>query len=105
MKYLAIIFCLYITILTLIPCQDREDFAEGKENVSSIQKQAKSVEHNGQETCPPFCTCSCCSVSRDFIQSKVERVIVYNIEIPYGEYKMPAIAEQSLEIYQPPQIA
>ncbi|WP_410478924.1 DUF6660 family protein [Pedobacter frigiditerrae] len=105
MKYLAIIFCLYMTMLTLLPCQDREDFTDGKVSKSSVQKTAKGVEHYGQETCPPFCTCSCCSVSRDFIQSKADKVIVYHIEIPYGEYQMPAIAEQPLDIYQPPQIS
>ncbi|MFA6275636.1 MAG: DUF6660 family protein [Pedobacter sp.] len=105
MKYLAIIFSLYMALLTLMPCQDKEDFSGANTNVSTIGKQAKGVEHTGLETCPPFCTCSCCSVSRDFIPSKTFGVVVYQVQPQYAEYRMPVIAEQILEIYQPPQIA
>jgi hypothetical protein len=94
-----------MTVLTLMPCQDKEDYASSKAEVSSVQKQSKGIEHNDQEICPPFCTCSCCSVSRDFIQAKSYEIVVYKVQTRYSEYKTPAIAEQFIEIYQPPQIA
>lgn len=105
MKYLAILLSLYMIILSLMPCQDKEDYASANAKTSSIQKQSKGGEHTEQETCPPFCTCSCCSVSRDFIQAKTYEIIAHKIQTQYSEYKMPEIADQSIEIYQPPQIA
>lgn len=88
-----------------MPCQDQEGISANSMVTSSMQKQNNTTEHNGQEICPPFCTCTCCSVSRDFIQPKVYGIIIHSLRTQYAEYQTPAIAEQSLEIYQPPQIA
>jgi hypothetical protein len=104
MKYLAIIFSLYITLLTLMPCQDGEDISPRIAHTSSIQKPINGVEHNGQEICTPFCTCSCCSTSRHLITASNDEIVIYGISVPYATYKVPAIADQLLEIYQPPQI-
>lgn len=104
MKYLAIIICLYMTVLTLLPCQDKDDFASPNEQSVALEKPTKDATHIGQEICPPFCTCTCCSVSRDFVQAKAFDIVVYNVQTQYAEYKVPAISEQLIEIYQPPQI-
>lgn len=104
MKYLAILFSIYMTVLTMMPCQDKDErFANFKVN-SSIQKTETDKSHNGEEICTPFCTCSCCSAGRDVVQAKIYSIIVNNVKSQYAYYRMPAIVERSLEIYQPPQI-
>ncbi|MFW0717892.1 hypothetical protein [Pedobacter sp. N23S346] len=104
MKYLMIIFSLYMTFLTLAPCQDKEDLVSIDGHSQSFTSETSSAAHSDEDNCPPFCTCACCSVSRDIIASIEEVIIIDSISIPYHQYQMPAIAEQSIEIYQPPQI-
>lgn len=105
MKYLVIIFSLYMTVLTLMPCQDKEDISKSSEQTHAVQKPSNGVEHHGQETCPPFCSCACCSVSKYFPLKKEQVEIVKTITISYLLYLMPAIADLPIEIYQPPKIA
>jgi hypothetical protein len=104
MKYLTIIFSLYMTMLTLMPCQDNEDIAKSSLTVSSLQKSSKGIEHHEQEACPPFCTCACCSVSRHFPIVNEQVVIFSFSRVPYTSYRMPAISEQPIDIYQPPKL-
>lgn len=104
MRYLAIIFCFYMTVLTLMPCQDKEDFSAHISQPNYYHEASKSNDHLQKETCTPFCTCACCSVSRDFIQVKNYFNAVETFPTQYSDYRMPALTEQFIEIYQPPQI-
>lgn len=105
MKYLLIIFSLYMTLLTLLPCQDNEDFEKSSTEVSSLRKSPKGIEHYVQESCPPFCTCACCSVSRHFAIAQDHMAVFSFNKVPYTAYRTPAISEQAIEIYQPPKVA
>ncbi|RZK37506.1 MAG: hypothetical protein EOO90_25035 [Pedobacter sp.] len=92
-----------MTALTLMPCQDRED-SSAHISLPNFQKASKANDHPQKETCTPFCTCSCCSVSRDFIQPRTFFSIIEISPSQYSRYRTPALAEQFIEIYQPPQI-
>jgi len=94
-----------MTMLTLLPCQDNEDFEKSSTEVSSLKKSPKGTEHYNQETCPPFCTCACCSVSRHFPIAKDQAAIFSFTQKSYTTYRMPPISEQLIEIYQPPKVA
>ncbi|NBA78634.1 hypothetical protein GOQ04_23975 [Emticicia sp. ODNR4P] len=60
MKFFALIFSLYILILSCLPCGDAKDckvLDNGKETFSQTD------HHNHQEdteSCSPFCICACC---------------------------------------------
>ncbi|MES2276236.1 MAG: DUF6660 family protein [Bacteroidota bacterium] len=103
MKYFAFIFSLYITSLALIPCQDREDTIASFNHVS-VQKSHAVNDERGQESCPPFCTCSCCSTARQLTETITMGVFTKPVTRVYPGYTIPAIQEQSIKIWQPPQI-
>lgn len=104
MKYVAIIFSLYFTILAVLPCQDREDMIASVIHVT-IKKSHSCNEQKGQETCPPFCTCSCCSTARHLTSKTVYAIHTQAIVRTYRDYVTPATQKQSIKIWQPPQLA
>ncbi|QEM09074.1 DUF6660 family protein [Mucilaginibacter rubeus] len=103
MKYLAIIFSVYMTILAILPCQDREDMIASVMHVT-VQKSHSANDERGQETCPPFCTCSCCSTARTLTAKITIKVFTKSITREYPNYSTLAIQDQPINIWQPPQI-
>jgi hypothetical protein len=104
MKYLAILFSLYFSVLAIIPCQDKSDIA-AKSASSTIHKSHSANEQNGQETCPPFCTCSCCSTDRNLTTNSITIVFFKVLDHQYPDGKILSVQEQPIAIWQPPQIA
>ncbi|MDN3584955.1 DUF6660 family protein [Mucilaginibacter flavus] len=104
MKYIAFIFSIYFTLLALLPCQDREDMIASVMHVT-IQKSHAPSDERGQETCPPFCTCSCCSTARHLTATVAIGVFTKTIASVYPDYSIPAVQEQPINIWQPPQIS
>jgi hypothetical protein len=105
MKYLAIIFSIYIILLSLIPCQDKEDIAVNIGSISSFHNDHTAKERSGQEVCPPFCTCTCCSTARHLVTKPVLGLFFKVVDRQYPDSKIPAVQEQSMAIWQPPQSA
>jgi hypothetical protein len=104
MRYLGFIFSLYFALLAMLPCQDREDMIANAMHVT-IQQSHSANDERGQETCPPFCTCSCCSTARHLTQADTTRYFTQTITREYPEYGIPTVQEQPINIWQPPQIA
>jgi hypothetical protein len=104
MRYLAFIFSLYFTFLALLPCQDREDMMVNADHVSIQKSHAVNDEH-GQETCPPFCTCTCCSTARQLTLPVSISIFSESVCHSYPDFAIPAIQKQPVKIWQPPQIA
>jgi len=103
MKYLAFIFSLYFILLAVLPCQDKDDIYTNIEH-ASIQKSHTASDERAQEACPPFCTCSCCSTARYLAATITSAVFIKPITRVYPDYGMPAVQEQPIKIWQPPQI-
>jgi hypothetical protein len=103
MKYLAIIFSVYMTFLSLMPCQDKDDKLTNM--VTTTISKDKACEQTGQEVCPPFCTCSCCSTARQLTSNPVLAVFTKAVVRIYPAYAIPAVQKQVIKIWQPPQIA
>lgn len=104
MKWLNILICLYMIILAIMPCQDRDD-AGVIVNTVSVQQSHENDEKAGKEICTPFCTCSCCSTVRTLtpivtIASTIESPVKKN----YRQSLVPALSDQALSIFQPPQL-
>ncbi len=104
MKYVAFIFSIYFPLLALLPCQDREDMIASVMHVT-IQKGHSCNEQRGQETCPPFCTCSCCSTARHLTVTVKIGIFTKSVTREYPDYAIPALQEQPINIWQPPQIS
>lgn len=104
MRYLAFLFSIYFTLLAILPCQDREEIIANVTHVT-IQQNHSANDEKGQETCPPFCTCSCCSTARHLTQADTPRYFTQTITREYSEYGILTVQEQPINVWQPPQIA
>jgi hypothetical protein len=104
MKYFAFILSMFFMSLALFPCQDNEDMALSVIHVS-IQKSHSGDNHADQESCPPFCSCSCCSTARQLTSMITMTVFSQTVTHLYPDYAISAIQEQAIKIWQPPQIA
>ncbi|MBD1362571.1 hypothetical protein IDJ77_02005 [Mucilaginibacter sp. ZT4R22] len=102
MRYIAFIFSFYFTLLTLLPCQDRDDMIGSITHVT-LQKNHSPNDERGQETCPPFCTCSCCSTARQLTATINTGIHTQQVVREYPDYGIPAIQKQPIKIWQPPQ--
>jgi hypothetical protein len=93
-----------MTFLALMPCQDKED--QGTISFGTIISKSKACnEKAGQETCPPFCTCNCCSTVRYIAAQPATAPVIVELVTAYPDYKIPVVQQQCLDIWQPPQIA
>jgi hypothetical protein len=104
MKYMALLFSIYFAVLAILPCQDREDMIASVMHLT-IKKGHACNDQKGQETCPPFCTCSCCSTAR-ILTAKADLKLDVKVGLrkEYPQQTVPAVQEQALAIWQPPQI-
>ncbi|MHA4896076.1 DUF6660 family protein [Pedobacter sp. PWIIR3] len=91
-------------MLTVLPCQDELYISRKSAQISSITKPLKGNQQHGQELCPPFCSCACCSVSRDFIAHAEQCIVISYMESTFSKYRVPAISDTFMEIYQPPRL-
>jgi hypothetical protein len=103
MKYLALFISLYCTLLAILPCQDREDMAAEINHVI-VQKSHTESERCNQETCPPFCNCSCCSSARQVSSKAVLTVFIKVIISSYPGLTAPETLSPAISIWQPPQL-
>lgn len=69
----------------------------------TVQKQQASDQPHSQESCPPFCNCSCCSGARQVVAQSVLTFFTQITVFSYPEYAIPATQKQVIAIWQPPQ--
>ncbi len=104
MKYFVLLISVYCTFLAILPCQDREDVAAQVTRVI-IQKGHATPERCGQETCPPFCNCTCCSSARQIASKPVLCVFTKEVVSIYPEITIPRTQSKAISIWQPPQLS
>jgi len=93
-----------MTILAVLPCQDKDDVIASVMHVT-IQKGHSTTHEKGKEICPPFCTCSCCSTARVLVAKVAGNIFSQTFSREYPEYGIPAIQDQPINIWQPPQLS
>ncbi|AMR32500.1 hypothetical protein A0256_14230 [Mucilaginibacter sp. PAMC 26640] len=71
----------------------------------TVQRSSSCNKQGSQESCPPFCTCSCCSTARYVAANQVTTIFVKTLVPVYPDYSSLAVQEQPIKIWQPPQIA
>lgn len=103
MKRLTILLPIYFLILACMPCADTEDgMVAGQSVITASNSQDR---HNESETCPPFCSCSCCGQ-----RAPAERVVCVTSSAELISFvKQTALQSFSLQsvlqqIWQPPQL-
>jgi len=103
MKIIALFFSIYMIVLTLMPCQDRQDHVVPSSDQSSIQKAHAANENN--DACSPLCNCNCCSTTRDLQRQNAVKHIPEPVYTVYSAQITPAIQKISISIWQPPQLS
>jgi len=104
MKYTAFTFILYFILLAVLPCQDKDAMFANSSHMT-VRKGQVQDNCNGQETCPPFCTCSCCSTARNLTTNSITIIFFKVPDRQYPDGKILPVQEQPIAIWQPPQIA
>ncbi len=104
MKYLGIIFSIYVMILSVAPCGVLEDC-----NATECQQQSKTPDSQSKhkETCSPFCVCNCCGCSGFKLEFASSTVTVFNQPIQNKTFSSGSsfISQFVCRIWQPPKIA
>jgi hypothetical protein len=94
-----------MTILAVLPCKDGDDMVIKTATYTSIQNSQTQHNDANEESCTPFCICACCSTVRTLLPVIVPIGLFTQPVYPaYGELPVAAIREQSLSIWQPPQL-
>ena len=80
MRITAYILCIYVLVLSALPCSDSFGFATGDvEEEICVRSDASACQegdeqHNTEGYCSPFCACVCCaSILLD--SSKIDSLI------------------------------
>ncbi|WP_369434700.1 DUF6660 family protein [Mucilaginibacter yixingensis] len=105
MKWFTILIGLYMTILAILPCRDKDDFAITIHH-TTVSKGQQTDQSSCREACSPFCICSCCSVTRS-VPRTFTSVVVFEQSIAqgYSELRVEPLRDQVLPIWQPPQLS
>lgn len=105
-KFLTILFSVYILFLNCIPCSDQENC----QKLSSEQTYTATTDHSDHQHdtdfCSPFCTCSCCGHTckvSSFYLPLEPAFSTLNSEVP--AFQTSLIHEVFLPIWQPPKIS
>ena len=104
MKYLALVFSVYFAWLAILPCQDKENMKTSAVHIT-IRNANACNDEKSQETCPPFCTCTCCSTARVLIAQAHFFSVAQLTLRKYPRPTVPALQKRILTIWQPPKIS
>ncbi|TXH21148.1 MAG: hypothetical protein E6Q95_04325 [Chitinophagaceae bacterium] len=105
MKWFATILCLYLSVLLVYPCSDST-----MDCTKIVQDSTETAHHHNGKTndsCTPFCFCSCCS-----IQISAYHFNYSTLGIPTKKYYSPLNVIEEIKfisnyygnIWQPPKI-
>lgn len=105
MKALSLFLCLYLMLLSVLPCSDVEECNE------SIQMSiSQSIDHDNHshemELCSPFCICVCCGQFTNFTNTSTDliQITAYSATEPVM-HQSGFPLDVHLAIWQPPKIS
>ncbi|MCZ4244093.1 DUF6660 family protein [Pedobacter punctiformis] len=105
MRCSIIIFSVYLILLGLLPCQDRADLVVSAQYSTSVQHADSGTKHAQDESCPPFCSCACCSVGQHFPIDQTSAEIELLHYTSYQVFCISNIKKQPVDVWQPPKLA
>ncbi len=103
MKFLTLLFNLYLLVLPCLPCGDVDDCANENPTALSFQKEDNSKEKHEDDNCTPFCHCDCCITTYYFQVNNKEKAYIK----PFATKKFPLLDDVFTSntiniIWQPP---
>ena len=105
MKYFFFILSCFMLYLSCLPCSDSKECNEKTETNISVAGNHQQHEHD-TESCTPFCTCSCCSITVYYTSIfKMPSVKFKFLSVKYALQKTALNTEVYYSIWQPPKIA
>jgi len=105
-KLLTVFLAFYIILLACKPCADGETLSVNQKQTAS-KTTGHSQDHH-EDSCSPFCICSCCGVQiLNFSQPVAYQFVkaFADIKTPVPSYKSALISGYFGSVWQPPQIA
>jgi hypothetical protein len=103
MRLFAFILSLFILVLSIVPCSDDEDCKEG------IELTADHSGHDHEEdSCTPFCACSCCGCAALILSAPVIHVTLKEVEVftsTATSYHSDFTSNYFYSIWQPPKLS
>jgi hypothetical protein len=101
-KVFYIFFAFYFLSLSVMPCSDSEDCNEAKHT----EQLAQAPDHDhANETCTPFCVCSCCATHVVFSNVPSVFYVIAEIATVYTPQANADISSAVITIWQPPKLA
>jgi len=101
MRFLALLFSMYILLLTSLSCAEMKE----KDHAQNVPVSQRSSNHDNCSECSPFCTCNCCATpmvcQMDLVVFKVS-ILVRKHETNYPTL---FVTQRSGDIWQPPQLS
>lgn len=106
MKWLIMIFTLYISVLAISPCGDAENHCDEKSTTTSSEEH--NHDHDADDSCTPFCCCSCCGTQMTITNYQLSKIQTELVNEHISEkVSIEYVSSHSTyfgEIWQPPQI-
>jgi hypothetical protein len=102
MRFVALLLALLVLGLSLVPCADAQELANGVQAKETSKTHSKQAGH--QESCSPFCHCACCagfSITHEFAEV-ISQPLIHSTQ--YNSSYIPEILDISLPVWQPPQL-
>lgn len=105
MRFFTITISFYILVVSLLPCGDMSECHENTKVSFSASTNHDNHKHDN-ETCSPFCICSCCGstvINLDNMATFSDFVLLHSKAFPV--FKQTFISVEYFHIWQPPKIS
>jgi hypothetical protein len=106
MKFFTLIFFVYILALSILPCGDQRDCNQTEQSSVTTAVANHEKHSHKQETCTPFCICTCCGSvfsTLHYFANLSLFVPIFSNQLPV--YQNDFAREIYFNIWQPPKIS
>lgn len=102
MRFFFLLLGLYLLGLSFMPCRDRHGI-EGKKGTSITMLSSNESHEDADDSCTPFCTCSCCAISINYTPLfRLVAVKPFTFSRQFPLYQEKATHSNIYNIWQPP---
>jgi hypothetical protein len=103
MRFLILLFNLYLLVLPCLPCGDVDECVKENKKSNLLQKEHNPKDGHTEDTCTPFCHCSCCTSLVTFLAHTTEKhKIKFLIKKNYNLESTQYATNSGSAIWQPP---
>lgn len=106
LRFLLTIFSFYVLLLSVHPCEDSNPVIIS-EITTSVTDYVVVYEHvvKEQDICPPFCLCTCCSISLEMPYVHLFPILNNDHMSTFIEWIRHNVDQPTFDIFQPPRLA